>query len=252
MSQSYPVSIIQMNIIPEDVERNLATAVKLMEKAVVHGPKAILLPEMWSTDFISIHKKDLARSTEHVLGKLQAFSRHQHLYILGSLPELVEKKMYNTLYVISPQGTIAGKYRKNHLFKPTGEHITYSAGKDSLVLKTPLGVIGVAICFDVRYPKFINGLFDAGAEVLFISAQWPSERVEHWETLLKARAIENQIYVVAANRVGQHKKIEYPGHSMIIDPWGQVIARGNTKEEIITAVLDHKKIHEVRERIPMK
>ncbi len=245
------LALIQMNPVPEDVEKNLRTAFTYMEKAAAVHPQVYVLPEMWSTDFLGVENKELARSSVYVLEKLGAYAKDHGAYIIGSIPELAEGKLYNTLYVVGPQGKPLAQYRKNHLFKPTGEHLVYTAGKDKVVLKTPLGKWGLGICFDLRFSDFIEELAKENIDILFIPAQWPAERLSHWEALLKARAIEKQIFVVGVNRVGSFKRIEYPGHSQVIDPWGDVVCRGSTHAEVITCTIDLDKVKEVREKIPM-
>lgn len=251
MPNKFKVSLLQMNIVSGAVEHNLRVAMSLMEKALAEKPQVIVLPEMWSTDFLKISERKLAESTKLVLRKLKDFSAKNKVYILGSLPELEKNKLFNTFFITSPEGEIVGKYRKNNLFKLTAEHLAYAAGKDSLVLATPFGKWGAAICFDIRFPGFIHELAKKDTEILFVSAQWPIDRKEHWETLLRARAIENQMYVVGVNRVGKSNGLEYPGTSLVFDPWGDILAEGSTGEEIITCQLDLNKIKEVRKKLPM-
>jgi predicted amidohydrolase len=110
---------------------------------------------------------------------------------------------------------------------------------------------GVMICYDIRFPELARTLALAGAQILFVPAEWPHPRLHHWRTLLMARAIENQMFVVACNRVGISGKTEFFGHSMIIDPWGEIIAEGGEQEEIISASLQMSDVKQVRNKIPV-
>ena len=110
---------------------------------------------------------------------------------------------------------------------------------------------GMMICYDIRFPELTRKLALGGAKVLFIPAEWPHPRLHHWRTLLMARAIENQMYIVACNRVGVSEGTEFFGHSIIIDPWGEIIAEGSEDEMIITAELDLGLVDQVRQRIPV-
>lgn len=251
MLNKFTVSLIQMDILPEKVEYNLKAALNLMKKALKDKSQAIILPEMWSTDFLKIQNKKLAESTNIVLKELQAFAKENNIFILSPLPELEKNKLYNTMFIISPQGKIEHKYRKIHLFKLTGEHLAYTPGQEKSSLVTPFGKWATAICFDLRYPDLIRELVAKDVDVLFVAAQWPVERKEHWENLLKARAIENQIFVVGVNRIGKSNGLEFPGTSLVFDPWGDLVAEGSTGEEVLTCQIDLNKIKDVRKKLPM-
>jgi omega-amidase len=110
---------------------------------------------------------------------------------------------------------------------------------------------GASICYDIRFPEQARTLSLLGAKILFVAAEWPHPRLHHWRTLLMARAIENQMYVVACNRVGNTAIDSFFGHSMIIDPWGEIIAEGGEREEIVTARIDLTLVDHVRNRIPV-
>ncbi|MFC1517889.1 carbon-nitrogen family hydrolase [Candidatus Margulisiibacteriota bacterium] len=251
MPDKFNIAMIQMNIVPGAVEHNLRTALALMKKSLAAKPQVIVLPEMWSTDLLKTKDPLLANTTPQILNKLFVFAKNNSAYILGTLPELIENKLYNTMFIISPEGKVLDKYQKINLFKLTGEHTTYTAGNKKLILSTPLGKWGAAICFDIRFPNLIQELATNGMDVLFVSAQWPWERKEHWENLLRARAIENQIFVVGVNRVGKSNGLEYSGRSLVFDPWGDLLAEGSSGEEILSCELDLSKIKEVREKLPL-
>ncbi|MGH7792749.1 MAG: nitrilase-related carbon-nitrogen hydrolase, partial [Thermodesulfobacteriota bacterium] len=132
------------------------------------------------------------------------------------------------------------------LFSMAGENTYFKSGGERLVVDTPLGKLGVIICYDLRFPELARGLALNGAEMLVVPAQWPKARLNHWRTLAIARAIENQSFVIACNRTGRDTKEEYPGHSLIIDPWGDVLAEGEEEEGFIIAEIDLERVNVVR------
>lgn len=159
--------------------------------------------------------------------------------------------MLNTIYVFDRQGNEAAEYSKIHLFRLMDEEKHLVSG-DRVGEFTVEGVpAGMMICYDIRFPELARRLALVGAKILFVPAEWPHPRLHHWRTLLQARAIENQMYVVACNRVGVSGSTEFFGHSMVIDPWGEVIAEGGESEEIIHASVSLDLVDEVRTRIPV-
>ena len=161
MQNEFIISLLQMNIIPGSAEHNLRVALDMAKKAVQQESRVIALPEMWSTDFLSLKDRKLAETTPQIIKDLSSFAKENHIFILGTMPELAKNKMYNTLYTIDPSGKTIGKYRKANLFKLTGEHLTYSPGKITKPLKTELGTFVTATCFDIRFPDFINKVVNA-------------------------------------------------------------------------------------------
>jgi predicted amidohydrolase len=147
-------------------------------------------------------------------------------------------------------GRLAGVYRKIHLFSLLGEDRVFSAGDRWLAADTSIGKIGVIICYDLRFPELSRRLAVEGAQILCIPAQWPKPRDEHWRTLLLARAIENQFFVVASNTCGMIGKLDFFGTSMIIGPRGEVLAEAGEQETEITASLDMRDMADWRAQIP--
>ena len=139
------------------------------------------------------------------------------------MAELRGDKVYKSAIILGPEGIIRS-YSKTHLFRLMNEHKYFTPGNTCDVFQTSFGRIGLVICYDIRFPELARGAALKGARILFVPAEWPYPRVSHWEFLLKARAIENQMFVVASNRVGSDKKNIFFEHSMVLDPAGETIA----------------------------
>ena len=242
--------IVQFDVCPGDVESNLAIAKKRISTLARQGVRLVLLPEMWSTGFANERLKKLSETTPRILKHLSKVSKNLHLTIIGSLPEKAAEGVYNTAYVVDRDGSIAGVYRKIHLFSPTGEDRYFKPGLKAVVSKTSLGPIGLMICYDLRFPELCRSLVLRGAKVVAVMAQWPAERLAHWDVLLKARAIENQVFVLGANRCGNDSGLVYAGHSRIISPFGEVLARAGKRPATISAPMDFRLLERTRREIP--
>jgi predicted amidohydrolase len=165
------------------------------------------------------------------------------------MPEPNGDKVFNTVYVID-NGVLAGVYRKIHLFSLLGEDRAFSGGDSWLLADTSIGKVGVIICYDLRFPELSRRLAVEGAQVICVPAQWPKPRQEHWRTLLRARAIENQLFVVSCNACGIIGKLDFFGMSMIIDPKGDVLAELGENAGEISTPLDLQAMTEWRAQIP--
>lgn len=159
--------------------------------------------------------------------------------------------MTNTMYVVHRNGNIVCEYSKLHLFQLMDEHMYLQAGETMGLFSLDGTTCAGVICYDIRFPEWIRAHALHGAEVLFVVAEWPLSRLHHWRTLLTARAIENQCYVVACNRAGKDPNNEFAGHSLIIDPWGNILAEGDEQETVIVANIDINEVQDVRARIPI-
>ncbi len=243
-------ALIQFDIRLGDVDWNLAMAKKHIARLAQQGARLVLLPEMWTTGFANERIKELSESTPIVLQDLSEVSRRLSLTIIGSLPEKVSEGVYNTAYVVDTDGSVAGVYRKVHLFSPTSEDRYFQPGREAVVATTSLGPIGLMICYDLRFPELCRSLALRGAKIVAVMAQWPALRVAHWNVLLQARAIENQLFILAVNRCGQDGDLVYAGHSRIISPWGEVMARAAKRPATLSAMLDLRLIEQTRNQIP--
>jgi predicted amidohydrolase len=210
----------------------------------------MVLPEMWSTGFMNHDLDRLAETTPDILDAMSRLAKEAQTIIIGSLPEKIEKKIFNTAYLINEKGTIPATYQKIHLFSRTGEDRWFYGGRKGIVCPTSVGSIGLLICYDLRFPELCRSLTLQGAQILVVMAQWPAARVAHWKTLLAARAIENQVFVLAANRCGEDHPLIYAGSSRIVSPSGAVLASAGKRAASITADLNFSLFDQFRETIP--
>jgi predicted amidohydrolase len=243
-------AIIQFDIRRGDVEWNLRVAKRRLAALAEKRVQLVFLPEMWSTGFANDRLKELSETTPRVLGDLSIVAKRQRLTVVGSLPEKKRGKVYNTAYVVDRDGSIAPTYRKVHLFSLTGEHRHFEPGRKAVVSKTSLGPIGLIICYDLRFPELCRSLALGGATIVGVMAQWPAERVAHWDVLLRARAVENQLFVLGANRCGRDNDLVYAGHSRIISPDGEIMARAGKQTATLSATIDLRQLEWTRRRIP--
>lgn len=242
--------IIQFDVRLGNVDTNLKKVKQHIRKLADRGIKMIVLPEMWSTGFANQELARLSETTPGILDEISRHAKNADTIIVGSLPEKVGGKIFNTAYVIDEKGTIAARYQKVHLFSLTGENRWFHRGKKAIVVPTSAGSVGLLICYDLRFPELCRSLILKGAKIIIVMAQWPDSRAAHWKILLAARAIENQAFIVAANRCGEDHNGVYAGHSRIISPYGEVLARAGKKSTSITASIDFSLLDQFRETIP--
>lgn len=223
----------------------------LLKKAVRKKTDLIVLPEMFlGSPANPTSRQEWAHQYSLVLKEIKKFSTLKKVSICFSQLEKSGNKFFNTSYFIGVDGQVKGKYRKIHLFSYGGETKTFSAGNQTTVFNSQFGKIGLAICYDIRFPEFIRHLTNKGMQILLVNAQWPAARIEHWHTLLRARAIENQIFVVGVNRLGRKGPIVYNGHSVVFDPWGNEILCLDEKKEIGLCKIDLQKLEIIRKQYP--
>ncbi|OQY16165.1 MAG: carbon-nitrogen hydrolase [Desulfobacteraceae bacterium 4572_35.1] len=249
MKHDVNVAIAQFNIALGDVDKNLATASAAINRAAARGARLIVLPEMWSSGYDYRHLAQLAERTPHVLLALQALSLDHNMTIVGSLPEKVGDSLYNTAYVVDG-GKEIGSYRKLHLFSNMGEDRFLAAGQRSCVVPTSVGRLGLAVCYDLRFPELFRKMALEGADIICLPAEWPKPRQEHWRTLLRARAIENQLFVAAANCCGIQGKLDFFGMSLLISARGEVLAEGQEKDVELLATFRKEELIKYRGEIP--
>ncbi len=230
------VAILQMAVAFGEPQKNIANLYRMAEAAMESRPDVLLLPELWPVGFYPQPIRDYAdpdgRQMRDTLAKL---SNHYQVNIVGgTVANAIGKQVFNTCYVFDRNGQLAATYHKAHLFTPSGEAEDFEPG-NSLVTVTLDGVkCGIAVCYDIRFPEFTRQLTLAGISILFLPAAWPQTRLFHWQTLIRARAIENQIFIAACNEagLGPHDT-PLAGHSAIIDPWGEILTEAGEEECIL-------------------
>ncbi len=253
---------IQLNA-TDDTQRNLETAQHLVRAAAADGATLILLPEKWT---VLGSPQQLSDGAQTLDGEAITWAREiaRELCIdlvAGSIAERIagQERMSNTSVHVSPDGEIHAVYRKVHLFDvEVGgtrycESDTDQAGDELVLSATADGTeLGLSVCYDLRFPELYRELAVAGARILLVpSAFTLGTTRDHWEVLLRARAIENQCFVVAANQIGRDGAgRQCGGRSMIIDPWGLVLAQAPDEQTQISAPLDLSSLKSIRERIP--
>lgn len=247
------ISLGQMDVRLGEPEANLATVRNLAAEAARRGSTMLVLPELWSTGY------DLENAVENattldagIFAEVADLARKHQLYIVGSTLSCIQAgKVGNTAVFFDPRGQRLAVYSKIHLFRLMEEERYLGAGDTLAMVETPWGAVGLAICYDLRFPELFRAYALAGAHMVFLPAEWPHPRLAHWHTLLRARAIENQLYLVACNRVGSSKGTDFFGHSCIIDPWGETIIEGGETELLLTAAIDPARVTAVRQQIPV-
>ncbi len=240
---------IQFPIITGDIDANLQQACKALQRAHGQGVRLAVLPEMWSSGYDYKRLYELADETPRVAAELAELAARLDLVIVGSLPEKDQGSLYNTAFV-HDRGRELGRYRKLHLFSPMKEDRYLTSGDKTLVVATSVGRLGIAICYDLRFPEMFRKLALDGAELVCLPAQWPSPRQLHWRTLIRARAIENQYFLVAANNCGQLGNLHFFGMSLIVSPRGEFLAEGGQDIAEPSALLNFADMAAYREEIP--
>jgi predicted amidohydrolase len=250
-----------------DVGENLAVCARGIAEAAARGARLVVLPENFA--FVGLDEQDKMPHAETldaarpgpILGALVEAARASGVWVIGGgMPEAAPSgKVWNSAVTIAPDGRLAAVYRKMHLFDiqiPGAaefcESRTVEPGREPVVVETPLAPVGLSICYDVRFPELYRLLSARGARLVVVPAAFTLHTgKDHWHALLRARAIENQVYVVAAAQVGRanEKRVCY-GHSLIVDPWGTVIAEAPDRECVIVAEIDLGFQDKVRRELP--
>jgi len=258
------VALVQMTS-SDRPDENLARAGELIRRAAEKEPDLVALPE----NFLYLRAEgdppafsEDAEMGEHV-GILRSLARELGIWILaGSIPERIEgsDRVYNTCLLLGRRGDLHATYRKIHLFDvtlPDGVELRESRhvapGADPVTADTDLCRVGLSICYDLRFPELYRRLARAGAEVIFVPSAFTAQTGrDHWHVLLRARAVENQVYIVAPAQIGRHSsRRQSYGHSLVVDPWGAVIAEAPDEEgAIVTADLDLQRLREIRRKLP--
>ncbi|GAA5218978.1 carbon-nitrogen hydrolase family protein [Corallincola platygyrae] len=250
-----------------DPTQNLSHLEKALDNLPDTRPQLVVLPENWAC-YGGGERQTAAVAELHGRGELQSAlsglaKKHGIWLAAGSLPILNQAadKPTATLLVYGPEGQEVGRYDKLHLFDVDvadavgsyRESDIYQAGKQPIVIDTELGRVGLAICYDLRFPELFRWMRAKGAEVIVLPAAFTQVTGEaHWQTLLRARAIENQCYIVAADQAGVHANgRETYGHSLVIDPWGEVLAMQDKGVACVTVIMDREKLTQVRSNMPV-
>ncbi|WP_026691551.1 carbon-nitrogen family hydrolase [Alteribacter aurantiacus] len=247
------IAIIQMDIAFGDPKANERKVEQYFHEACQSATDVVVLPELWTTGY------DLDRLDEigdlEAAGAIQFIGQLAKKYGVNVVAGSVAKRsqdgaITNTMLVIDRDGKLVKEYSKAHLFRLMNEEKYLQEGNTDGLFEIDGELSAGVICYDIRFPEWIRTHMLAGAKTLFVVAEWPKPRVDHWRALLISRAIENQCYVVACNRVGSDPNNEFAGHSIIVDPWGKVVAEADGVEEtVLRGAIDMGEVDAIRERM---
>lgn len=261
-------SLLQIQVDPgESVDSRRERVASLVRAQA--GADLVVLPELWPVGAFAFESFEAEAESADVrtgatAAAMSGAARDAGVWLhAGSIVERAAETgtgggaagLFNTSLVFSPDGTLVRTYRKIHRFGfDRGEATLMSAGDTPVTVPHPKATLGLATCYDLRFPELFRALVDAepGARVFVVPAGWPAKRAEHWTLFARTRAVENQAYVLACGTAGTHAGVPQAGRSAIIDPWGEVLAETTGAEEtVITAELDPDKVDKVRESFPV-
>ena len=246
------IALAQLDLKIGDAENNFLKAQESVQRASQLGAEIVLLPELWASGF-DLDQTHLYASSlnEGWFTRMREMAVENKIGLGGSLIEENQGEYYNTFALYDNKGDLLGSYRKIHLFQKLQEHIHFSEGNKVVVVDSPWGRIGLAICYDLRFPEIFRSCAVQGAKLILLVAEWPSRRIEHWKTLLQARAIENQCYIAAVNKVGTSHGATVGGNSAVVNPMGEFLILGGDNEELIQADLDLGEVSKIRAWMPI-
>ena len=255
------IALIQM-MGSMDKTASIEKARKMILEAAKNGARLIVLPEMWNCPYSSDYFKDYAEPEDgQTYSFMASIAKAANIYLVGgSIPERDQGRVFNTCFFFDPQGELIGKHRKAHLFDSDVpgkikfvESETLTAGDKATVVDTEFGKVGLAICYDVRFPELFRKMALMGAKIIVLPAAFSIPTGEaHWEISLRARALDNQVYILACSPA---RDIDGPyqayGGSGIVDPWGEFQDIAQAEETIIYGEIDLARVDEVREQLPL-
>jgi len=251
-SSNLTIALAQTDIILGDKAANMAVGRQMAAQAAAQDAELLVFPELWNTGYALSQVSMLAESLWHgpTSAELLSWANEFDMWIVGTMLERTAAGTFNSAALFGPAGQIVGPYRKIHRFGPMAEDRWLEAGCTPGIFDLPWGKTGVAICYDLRFPELFRSYAVAGARLILLPSEWPHPRLHHWRTLVQARAIENQCFVAAVNRVGHDQHNTFCGHSLLVGPWGEIIAEADETATLLVATIDLTKTEEARTRIP--
>lgn len=256
------LALCQMNVI-DNKEENLKNASLMINKSMKENADFIVLPEMFNCPYSNDKFIEYCETEKdsQTLKTISSLAKMNNVYILaGSIPEKENDNLFNTSYLFDKTGEIIAKHRKMHLFDiDVKDKITFkesdvlTAGDDFTIADTEFGKIGIGICYDVRFPELARIMVENGALILFYPGAFNmTTGPAHWELLFRSRALDNQVYCIGvAPALNENASYHSYGHSIIANPWGEVIAQASEKEELIISEIDLDEIKKIREELPL-
>jgi len=242
------IALVQYSPVWEDKEANKNKILSMIEN--VEGVELFVFPEMTLTGF-TMSSREMSETIQGESFRFfSSIAAKKKSNLFAGIIERRNKRVYNTLIHIKPDGNLHKLYRKVHPFSYSDENKHFNAGVKPALTKIKKWQIGLTICYDLRFPELFRKYGKKKAHLIVNIANWPDTRIEHWRTLLKARAIENQCYVAGVNRVGQDPKLNCIGFSSVFDPMGKEIVAIENDEKVIVVELDKNYVNEIREKFP--
>jgi predicted amidohydrolase len=254
MPHSPPVTVacVQLTFPAGDVAGNVARAARGVKRAAQGGAELVLLPELWDSGYHLPTAQAIATGTgEGAFAVMANLAARHGLFLAGSSAERDRDHTYNTLALYRPDGACAATYRKLHLFGPLGEHDVFVPGRNAQVVECPWGPTALSICYDLRFPELYRAYAVRDAVLALVCAAWPPARIDHWNVLLRARAIENGLTVAACNHpAAPDRSPGFGGRSALIDAWGQTVAAATGEPAVLIGTLDTRTSEAARSTIP--
>ncbi|WP_099225130.1 carbon-nitrogen family hydrolase [Listeria costaricensis] len=249
----WKIALCQTDVIFRHPKMNFDRMEQAIVEAAENQADIVVFPEMWNTGYCLDELLEFADvNGEKTKNFLSYYAKKYHLNIIGgSVAVHLEDAFANVMYGFDENGDLISSYKKVHPFQLMDEHLYLEAGSDTNLFRIKDVPAAGFICYDIRFPEWLRKHSALGAEVLFVSAEWPEPRIDQWEKLLVARAIENQAFVVAVNRVGNDPANHFNGHSMVIDPHGEIILHAGEQEGNFYTMIDLKEVKAVRESMPL-
>lgn len=259
---SIKLALCQMNVI-DDKKENLKNASAMIAQGVSENADFIVLPEMFNCPYSNdkFIEYGEVENDSPTLDAISSLANENNVYILaGSIPEKEDDKLYNTSYLFNRKGEVIAKHRKMHLFDiDVKDKITFkesdvlTAGDDFTIADTEFGKIGIGICYDVRFPELARIMVEKGALILFYPGAFNmTTGPAHWELLFRSRALDNQVFCVGvAPALNKDASYHSYGHSIVANPWGEVIAQADEKEELVISEINLEEIKKIREELPL-
>ncbi len=245
-------ALIQIDIAFGDPEANRNKVEHYFQEACKQETDVVVLPELWTTGYDLTRLDDIAdRDAKSSITFISALAKQYQVNVVaGSVAKQADEGVTNTMLVVDRNGALVKEYSKAHLFRLMNEEKYLNEGNTDGLFELDNQKCAGVICYDIRFPEWIRTHMLSDSKLLFVVAEWPKPRIDHWRALLISRAIENQCYVMACNRVGADPNNEFGGHSIIIDPWGKIIAEANDQEEcILRGEADLAEVDTIREKM---
>ena len=246
------VHLIQFSPLWEDKEANFTRVENLIQKSSSEPGSLVVLPEAFATGFSLNLQVTCDGEPEQTHAFLSRLSSTHKIWILAGLitPDPDSAMGKNIAVLFNPEGERVGEYQKMHPFTPMGEDKVHLVGQEPQIFSIGNFLLSPVLCYDLRFPELFRASVKQGANLFVVLASWPDSRMSHWHALLKARAIENQAYVIGVNRTGSDPNHQYAGGSKVIDPMGKTSAESNMEEELVSFTIEHTLMEDWRSSFP--